>query len=117
LKFNGASRQCDFWPNFKVITIIFSSPQTMAALVSLKRPNASQANGTMADDAEAFIRKRIKLSDLPITSSQRKDIDGLLQTFKKKGDFDKLRKQIFSEFTSSVRANMVFSHVTFTDFV
>jgi hypothetical protein len=53
------------------------------------------------DDGE-FQRKKLKLSDLPITGAQRSTIDGLLLTFKKSGEFDKLRKAVLAQFESSV---------------
>jgi hypothetical protein len=54
-----------------------------------------------ADDAE-FTRKKLKVSDLHITGDQRQSIDALLLTFRKSGEFDKLRKAIFAQFEASV---------------
>src|ERR1700709_1124394 len=76
----------------------------MAASASAKRPLPLQVNGTANDGEDDFVRKKVKLSDLPITAAKRKDIDALLHTFKKKGEFDKLRKQIYAEFIASVRS-------------
>ncbi|KAI9667268.1 MAG: hypothetical protein M1821_000082 [Bathelium mastoideum] len=45
-----------------------------------------------------FIRKGVKLLDLPITSTQRSSIDSLLHTLKKKGEFDDIRKRLFKQF-------------------
>jgi hypothetical protein len=68
-----------------------------------KRPSLPfQPNGVPPDDGD-FIRSAVKLADLPITSAQRNAIDGLVHTFKRKGEFDKLRKSIYAEFTQSVR--------------
>jgi hypothetical protein len=53
------------------------------------------------DDGE-FRRKKLKLNDLPITNAKKTAIDGLLLTFKKSGEFDKMRKGIFAQFESSV---------------
>lgn len=53
------------------------------------------------DDGE-FVRKKLKLSDLPIAGTQRSAIDALLLTFKKSGEFDKLRKAVFAQFEQSV---------------
>jgi hypothetical protein len=55
-----------------------------------------------ADDGE-FVRKKLKLSDLPVAATQRSTIDALLLTFKKSGEFDKLRKALFAQFENSVR--------------
>lgn len=54
------------------------------------------------DDDEEFTRKPLKLSDLPITASQRATVDGLILKFKKSGEFDKLRKAVFAQFEQSV---------------
>ena len=77
-----------------------TGPRDMSISHSLvwKRP----AVAPEPDDAE-FKRKKLKLSDLPISGAQRATIDGLLLTFKKSGEFDKLRKSIFAQFESSVR--------------
>jgi hypothetical protein len=75
----------------------------MAAPTYSKRSTAPfQANGVPPDDGD-FVRTGVKLSDLPIASAQRNAIDGLVHTFKRKGEFDKLRKSIYAEFTQSVR--------------
>lgn len=54
------------------------------------------------DDAILPQRKRLKASDLPLTSAQRSSIDNLLHTIKKKGAFDALRKKVWSQFDESV---------------
>ena len=46
-------------------------------------------------------RKRFKTSELPLNSVQRSSIDGLLHTIKKKGEYDTLRKQVWSQFMES----------------
>lgn len=47
-------------------------------------------------------RKKVKTSELPLSSAQRSTIDTLLHTIKKKGDYDALRKQVWSEYADSV---------------
>jgi len=47
-------------------------------------------------------RKRLKPSDLPISQTKRSIIDSLLHTFKKKGEFDALRKLLYAQFDSDV---------------
>ena len=47
-------------------------------------------------------RKKFKTSELPLSSVQRSSIDGLLHTIKKKGEYDALRKKVWSEFENSV---------------
>ncbi len=48
-------------------------------------------------------RKRFKTTELPLTPGQRSSIDTLLHTFKKKGEFDVLRKKVWAVFDESVR--------------
>lgn len=52
---------------------------------------------------EGPARKRVKLSDLPISSATRAAIEGLAHTFKKKGGYDSLRKQVWDDLEKSVR--------------
>ena len=49
-------------------------------------------------------RKKFKTSELPLNSAQKASIDGLLHTIKKKGEYDTLRKQVWSQFAESVSA-------------
>jgi len=48
-------------------------------------------------------RKKLKTSDLPLSSATRSAIEGLAHTFKKKGGYDALRKQVWEKFADSVR--------------
>ncbi|KAI4243357.1 MAG: hypothetical protein L6R40_003529 [Gallowayella cf. fulva] len=53
-------------------------------------------------EPEAFQpRKRFKSSELPLNATQRSTIDGLLHTIKKKGEYDTLRKTVYSRFEDS----------------
>jgi hypothetical protein len=75
----------------------------MAAPAYRKQSAApSQPNGAAPDDGH-FVRAPVKLMDLPVASAQRSAIDALVLNFKRKGEFDKLRKSIYAEFTQSVR--------------
>ncbi|KAK5005378.1 hypothetical protein LTR28_007785, partial [Elasticomyces elasticus] len=60
---------------------------------------AAVTNGH-ADDLSDILRprKKPKLSDLPIRGSKRSAIEGLLHTFKKKGEFDALRKKVYAQY-------------------
>ncbi|KAJ5166892.1 uncharacterized protein N7482_005673 [Penicillium canariense] len=49
-------------------------------------------------DMDSLKRKKFKAEDLPISASQHAAIDKLLHSFKKKGGFDSIRKQIWAEF-------------------
>ncbi|KAI4196279.1 MAG: hypothetical protein LQ350_006650 [Teloschistes chrysophthalmus] len=46
-------------------------------------------------------RKRFKTSDLPLNATQRSAIDSLLHTFKKKGEYDVLRKKVWAQYLES----------------
>lgn len=55
------------------------------------------------EDPEFIPRKRFKTSELPFNAAQKSTIDGLLHTIKKKGEYDSLRKKVWSQFEESVR--------------
>ena len=58
---------------------------------------------TGAPDGPAHIvSKKFKASDLPLTSATRSAIEGLAHSFKKKGDYDEIRKQVWKQFEESV---------------
>lgn len=48
------------------------------------------------------VRKKLKTSDLPLASATRAAIEGLAYTFKKKGGYDSLRKQVWEDLEQSV---------------
>ena len=48
------------------------------------------------------LRRKFKASELPLNASQRSAIDGLVSTIKKRGEFDRLRKKLWAEYTDSV---------------
>lgn len=67
------------------------------------------AVNNMLDEVEDFVlppRKKPKVSELPLSSAQRASIDGMLHTFKKKGDFDALRKKAFQQYNESAQRGM-----------
>ena len=47
--------------------------------------------------------KRFKVSELPLSSSQKSAIDGLVHTIKKSGIYDKRRHHIIAQYNESVR--------------
>lgn len=47
-------------------------------------------------------RKRFKISELPLSPSQKSTMDGLLHTIKKKGEYDALRKRVWAQYEESV---------------
>lgn len=58
-------------------------------------------------DMESLKRKKFKAEDLPISAAQHAAIDKLLHSFKKKGGFDSIRKQIWAEFNDGVGHSLV----------
>lgn len=64
--------------------------------------NMAAVDGVRIGGEDGPVRKRIKVSELPVSSAKRSTIDGLLHVFKKKGEFDSLRKQIYSQFEQGV---------------
>ncbi|KAL6721640.1 hypothetical protein ACLMJK_000744 [Lecanora helva] len=62
------------------------------------------ANGKhLLEESSLPTRKRFKTSELPLNSAQRSAIDGILHTVKKKGEYDTLRKQVWSQFAESAQ--------------
>lgn len=53
-------------------------------------------------DIESLKRKKFKTDDLPLSATQHAVIDKLLHSFKKKGGFDSVRKQIWADFNDGV---------------
>lgn len=49
------------------------------------------------------VRKKLKTSDIPLSSATRQSIDDLAHKFKKKGGYDSLRKQVWEDLEKSVR--------------
>lgn len=65
--------------------------------------NASSHAQSQEENRHIFIpRKKLKTSDLPLSAVQRSTIDTLHHTIKKKGVYDALRKQVWSEYVDSV---------------
>ena len=48
------------------------------------------------------MRKNLKLAHLPLSQDQRSIINNLLNIFKKKGEYDVLRKAVYARFDDSV---------------
>lgn len=48
------------------------------------------------------VRKKLKTSDLPLSSATRSAVESLAHTFKKKGGYDALRKQVWEKFEATV---------------
>lgn len=64
------------------------------AEVSRKRPLDSDGPGNM--------RKKLRPSELPLSQSKRSAIDNLVHTFRKKGHYDSIRKELLAQYEASV---------------
>jgi hypothetical protein len=53
-------------------------------------------------DGPAAPRKKLRPSELPLSQAQRNDIDNLAHTFRKKGHYDSIRKDLLAQFGASV---------------
>jgi hypothetical protein len=60
------------------------------------------ASSMQSDVVVEPARKKLKTSDLPLTSTTRSAIENLAHTFKKKGGYDALRKQVWEKFEATV---------------
>lgn len=59
--------------------------------------------GAVVEDASSVpVAKKFKASDLPLPSATRTAIEGLAHSFKKKGGYDSIRKQVWEKFEASV---------------
>ena len=65
---------------------------------------ASSATLSGPEPSKLPMRRKYKASDLPLTAAQRSSIDGLLTAVKRKGDFDTVRKRVWSQFEEGVRS-------------
>jgi hypothetical protein len=68
---------------------------------------AAAADTSAGVQADLPRRKPPRVSDLPLSSSKRASIDSLLHTFKKKGQFDELRKNTFAQFDHGVCSSLL----------
>lgn len=66
-------------------------------------------------DLESLKRKKFKAEDLPLSAAQHAAIDKILHSFRKKGGFDSVRKEIWAEFNDGVclRSFMLICDVSF----
>jgi hypothetical protein len=70
----------------------------MSAVVESAGPVPSSESDAVARP----VAKKFKASDLPLPSATRTAIEGLAHSFKKKGGYDSIRKQVWEKFEASV---------------
>ena len=66
-------------------------------------PSSNKLPLAMCEDMPHVAARKYKASDLPLSSATRFAIDGLAQSFKKKGGYDDIRKRAWEKFEASVR--------------
>jgi hypothetical protein len=54
-------------------------------------------------DTPANTRKKLRPSELPLSQTKRSAIDSLVHTFRKKGQYDSIRKELMAQYASGVR--------------
>lgn len=89
---------------FKPPFFCFTTPSTTVQRITVDAMASVDTIGSKhaLDDPEILPRKRFKTSELPLNATQKSTIDGLLHTIKKKGEYDSLRKNVWSQFEESV---------------
>jgi hypothetical protein len=92
-------RSVAFAPAAFFISLTTTHHATMAATLNMEAMDE-------VSDFQLPPRKKPKTSDLPLSSAQRSSIEGMLHTFKKKGDFDSLRKKAFQQYNESAQRGM-----------
>lgn len=65
-------------------------------MAEVSRKRALDGDGPVAP------RKKLRPSELPLSQAQRNDIDNLAHTFRKKGHYDSIRKDLLAQFEASV---------------
>jgi hypothetical protein len=66
---------------------------------------------SLEDGGESQPHKKLKLSELPISQAKRSVIDNLIHTFRKKGEYDAMRKQLFTQFEADVSSSLLQPYV------
>jgi hypothetical protein len=70
---------------------------SMVFVMASAEPTPAPGNGITPLPSRKF-----KASDLPLPSATRSAIEGLAHSFKKKGGYDAIRKQVWEKFEESV---------------
>ena len=63
-----------------------------------------------ASETIEYPRKKYRVTELPLSATQRAAIDGLVHTIKKKGIYDTVRRQIWSQYNESVSVSFLNFH-------
>jgi hypothetical protein len=57
----------------------------------------------LEDDGPGNMRKKLRPSELPLSQAKRSATDNLVHTFRKKGHYDSIRKDLLAQYEGSVR--------------
>lgn len=56
----------------------------------------------LSGEGPAQVRKKLRPSELPLSQAKRSAIDSLVHTFRKKGQYDSIRKELLAQYEASV---------------
>jgi hypothetical protein len=62
-------------------------------------------------DGVQQMRKKLRPSELPLSQAKRSAIDNLVHTFRKKGHYDSIRKELLAQYEASVCILVYYNHV------
>lgn len=79
-----------------------TDPETAAPPESHSGPTTAKPDGPPADAQRAWPSKHFKASDLPLSQDQKTATDSLVQTYKRQGTYDAIRKDVLEKFEASV---------------
>jgi hypothetical protein len=81
------------------------STSTPANMAEVSRKRALDGEGAQQ------MRKKLRPSELPLSQSKRSAIDNLVHTFRKKGHYDSIRKELLAQYEASVRITVYHNYV------
>lgn len=65
-------------------------------MADVTRKNALDGEASMP------LRKKLRPTELPLSQTKRSAIDNLVHTFRKKGQYDSIRKELMAKYVSGV---------------
>ena len=78
-------------------------------MAEVGRKRTLDGDGPAAPAPAPAPRKKLRPSELPLSQAQRTAIDNLAHTFRKKGHYDSIRKDLLAQFEVSVRRESGYS--------
>jgi hypothetical protein len=88
------------------------SPTFLSLAVHIAPIDMAEVGRKRALDGEGIqqMRKKLRPSELPLSQSKRSAIDNLVHTFRKKGHYDSIRKELLAQYEASVRVSIYYIH-------